>query len=587
MILQRLSEHYDRVVAEGRHKISPPGYSSQKISFCIVIETDGRLNRFEDMREENGRTPRPCELILPGQNKPPGQGLNPGFLWDNAEYLLGYTTDPSRQERARMAFEAFREAHLQLETQINDPAFSAVCHFLRSWSPDQASSHPELKDVTGNFGVFRLAGQTAFISQQFAPVTNGAEIDAVKPTMCLVSGETATPARLHEPKIKGVVGAQAAGALLVSFNASAFTSYGKDQSFNAPVSVSATFKYATALNHLLNRSDRRMRLGDTTVVFWADHHTFLEDAFAQLFAGEANDNGIGEDQERVTQARLLLNQLKAGTTNVRIESDELPTRFFILGLAPNAARLSVRFWVDAEASEMRRRLAEHVSDFSLPGGRNEFPLPLWRIVAATGRAQRDPNGRTKFNSDSVSPQLAGDLARSVLMGTAYPESLLAAMIRRIRSDGEVHFARVSAIKACLTRNSRIRGIPLELSMNLDPNHSDVAYRCGRLFALLEKAQSDSAGGELNSTIKDRYFSSASATPALVFPRLFRLNGHHLNKLQTGAKIYYERLFGTVMTAPFEFPKQLSLTEQGKFVVGYFQQRQDLYTKREKNLEENA
>lgn len=587
MILQRLSEHYDRIIAEGRHKISPPGFSSQKVSFCIVLEPDGRLNRFDDMREENGGAPRPCQLILPGQNKPSGQGLNPGFLWDNAEYLLGYTTDPSRQERACLAFEAFRQAHLQFEAQINDPAFSSVCQFLRFWSPDQASGYPELEDITGNFGVFRLAGHTDVISQKFAPPINVAALDAVKPTMCLVSGELTAPARLHEPKIKGVVGAQSAGALLVSFNASAFTSYRKDQSFNAPVGVSTAFKYATALNHLLEHADRRTRLGDTTVVFWADHHTFLEDAFAQLFVGESTDNGIEEDQGRVEQARLLLSQLRDGTQNATLESDGLQTRFFILGLAPNASRLSVRIWVDAEAREMRRRLAEHVSDFSLEGGRNEFPLPFWRIVSATGRAERDPNGRIKFNGESVSPQLAGDLARSVLMGSAYPQSLFAAMIRRIRSDGEVHFARVSAIKACITRNSRIRGVPLELSMNLDPNQSDIAYRCGRLFALLEKAQSDSAGGDLNSTIKDRYFSSASATPALVFPRLFRLNGHHLNKLETGAKIYYERLFGMVMTAPFEFPKQLSLTDQGKFVVGYFQQRQDLYTKKEKKLEENA
>lgn len=588
MILQRLAEHYDRIVAKGSAKIAPSGYSTQKVSFCIVLESDGRLNQFEDLLEQEGKLKRPRMMILPGQSKPSGRGINPCFLWDNAEYLLGYAKDSSRQERARSAFEAFRRAHIVLEQKIAQPEFSAVCAFLRAWSPEMASGHEELQTITSHFGVFRLAGEMRFVHEQIAPRADAQPATDIG--MCLVSGEVGPTARLHEPKIKGVSGAQTSGALLVSFNATAFTSYGKEQSFNAPVGTSTVFKYANALNHLLSLRDRRVHIGDATVIYWADHKTVLEDAFAHLFSGGvAEEPKVQEDQERLEQAKVLLSQMREGTQNTKIQPDEVDTRFFILGLSPNASRLSVRIWVEADAAEMQRRLSGHVRDFTLKGGRDDLPLPIWRIVAATGRAEKDPKGRLKsYDVDSVSPQLAGDLARSILTGAPYPQSLLATMVRRIRSDGDVGFARVSAIKACLVRNSRLRDTSLEVPMELDPDRADVAYRCGRLFALLEKAQTDSAGGELNSTIKDRYFSSASTMPGIVFPRLFRLNGHHLNKLPAGTKVYYERLIGGVMAAPFDFPKQLSLADQGKFIVGYFQQRQELYTSRkDKPSQENA
>jgi CRISPR-associated protein Csd1 len=591
VILQRLAEYYDRMAAEGTREIVPPGYSRQKISFCIVLNPDGSLNQFESLLEEEGRVRRARSMIVPGQGKPSGQGLNPCMLWDNAEYLLGYTNDLKRVERARRTFEASRVMHLGLEGRISHPSYTIVCSFLRNWAADRAHNHPELEEMTSNFGVFRIAGETQYVHHQVEVPKPESEAPEAVRAMCLVSGDTEPVSRLHEPKIKGVAGAQSSGALLVSFNADAFTSYDKEQSYNAPVGQTTVFKYANALNHLLAMPDRRVRLGDATIVYWADHYTPVEDAFAFLFSGESADKEEPkpeEDQKRVKEAKLLLSQLRSGTQNILLESDSTSTKFFILGLSPNASRLSVRLWIEADANQILRRLTEHVRDFAL-GGSDELPPPIWRIAQATGRAESDPKGRFKsYDSDSVSPKLAGDLARSVLTGAAYPQSLLAAMVRRIYSDGHIRFERVSAIKACLVRNTRHTSNPMEIPMELDQAKADVSYRCGRLFAILEKAQSDSAGGELNTTIKDRYFSAASVTPALVFPRLFRLNGHHLNKLEMGSKIYYERLIGSVMTAPFEFPRQLSLLDQGKFITGYFQQRQDLYTsKKSKNTEENA
>jgi CRISPR-associated protein Csd1 len=592
VILQRLAEHYDRIVASGAAKLAPPGYSLQKVSFCIVLEVDGRLNGFEDMRRQEGKQPRPQTLIVPGQSKPPGSGFSPRFLWDNAGYLLGFALDAAKAERAPKEFASFRDAHLAQESAIAHPAFSAVCSFLRGWYPERCEQHAEaLMEFATSFGVFRLVGESRFVHDMVGmrePEAAGDENETPSAT-CLITGEYAPLARLHEPKIKGVAGAQTSGALIVSFNASAFTSYGKEQSFNAPVSLAAAFKYTNALNHLLADRTRRTGLGDTTVVYWADQESRVSAATLDLLSmlvgtvvTEADAPAAPtEDQRRLEEARQLLSQLRSGAANIAMEPDDIPTRFFILGLSPNASRLSIRLWVEGDATTVQQNLGAHIRDLALTDTRNDRQLAVWNLVTATGRADHDPGGRVKYDTKHVSPQLAGDLLRSVLTGAPYPQSLLATMIRRIRSDGEVALARVSAIKAVLVRNSRPRGAPMEVPLQLDPLLPDPAYRCGQLFALLEKAQSDSLGGDLNSTIKDRYFSSASATPALVFPRLFRLNNHHLAKLSHGNKIYYQRLMASALREPFSFPRQLSLEQQGMFIVGYFQQQRDLYTKKDK------
>jgi CRISPR-associated protein Csd1 len=317
------------------------------------------------------------------------------------------------------------------------------------------------------------------------------------------------------------------------------------------------------------------------VVFWAEQRHPLEEFVSDLLGDiPSSAAGSAEDQERVRQARLLLTQLRDGVAESNAVDHDSRTKFFILGLSPNAARISIRFWIEADVADLHRRLGQHLRDIELIRPHDDLPLSLRRIVAATGRAEFDVKGKFKgFDTDSVPCQLVGDLARSVLTGAAYPQSLLSSMLRRIRSDGEVHYSRVAAIKACIVRNARLRGNALEVSVELDRNHSEPAYNVGRLFALLEKIQSDSADSELNTTIKDHYFSSASSTPALVFPRLFRLGQHHLAKLNTGSRIFYERLIGEVMSKLSVFPAHLAIEDQGKFVIGYYHQRQNLFTSR--------
>jgi CRISPR-associated protein Csd1 len=585
MILQRLAEHYDRIASSGDddNQVVPPGFSLQKISFRVVLKPDGRLVGIQSLQQPKGKALVATSMTLPGQGKPPGSGLNPCFLWDNAAYMLGWASDPLKRDRAAASFESFRDRHLELEAAIDDEVFSAVCNFLRGWSPDQALEIGEqlAKEAT-NFGVFQIAGRMQYVHQMVALPTTTVAAEAGPAGVCLVSGVHGPIARLHEPKVKGVEGAQSSGALLVSFNASAYESYGKSQSFNAPVSEAAAFRYTVALNHLLARRDRRISLGDSTVVFWADHDaSVLEDCFSDIFTDPPpkEDVTTEEDPQRLNQAKLLLTQLRDGTGETDIKTnDGRPTKFFLLGLSPNASRLSVRLWVEAEAAELQRRLGQHLRDIALAGNWNDEILTLQRIVRATGRAERDPKGKFKgFDTENVSPQLAGDLARSVLTGAAYPQSLLATMLRRIHGDSEVAYGRVAAIKACLVRNSRLRGKPLEVSVMLDPNSTDPAYCCGRAFALLEIIQKDSSEVELNKTIKDSYFSAACTTPSLVFPRLCRLSHHHLAKLDTGLRVHRERQLGEVLNKLQVFPRLLPLEDQGKFVLGYFHQIKNIYT----------
>ncbi len=594
MILQRLAEHYDRIVASGKEEsqLAPPGFSRQKISFCIVLELDGHLSQIKPMTVQNGSRHVATPMFIRGKGKSSGSGLNPCFLWGDAAYMLGWTSDTEKMGRAQKCYESFRKKHLELVEKIENPEFRAVCSFLRNWTPSKALEFADdLATFGTNFGVFKVSSERHYVHELVLEPENSkahkvSSTKALKEGVCLVSGAIDQIARLHQPLIKNVTNAQSSGAAIVSFNKPAFESYGKSQSYNAPVSEAAAFRYTNALNYLLEQPSRRVSLGDSTVVFWADHQTVLEDGLSEIFGRAFADEGpiVQEDEDRLREARALLTQLRDGTMAIDLNPDGQPTQFFLLGLSPNASRLSVRLWVEAEAAELQRLLGQHLRDIELFDRWDDRPLTLRRITYETGRAYRDKGKHLKFDTKATSPQLAGDLARAVLTGAAYPQSLLATMLRRIHSDGEVAYARVAAIKACLVRNSRLRGNPLEVSKMLDTTNTDPAYCCGRAFAMLEKIQTDSADGDLNTTIKDRYFSSASTTPSLIFPRLFRLNQHHLAKLEHGSRIYREKQLGEVLSKLNGFPRLLSLEDQGKFVLGYFHQRQDLYTSKKDKAE---
>ncbi|MEE8629282.1 MULTISPECIES: type I-C CRISPR-associated protein Cas8c/Csd1 [Methylobacterium] len=458
----------------------------------------------------------------------------------------------------------------------------ALARFLDSWDPaafDAAPFKPDMLDVNV---VFELAGVEGYLHDRPAArrlVAGSPAAEATGPA-CLVTGRPAAPLRLH-PTIKGVEGAQSSGASLVSFNQNAFTSYGKVQGDNAPVSAEAGFRYGAALNRMLDRASRnrlRRPLGDATVAFWADTSATVgedaakaaEDTFASWFdpaPGPAPDRDAAE----AALIRDALAALAAGRPVEAVAPQVAPgTRFYVLGLAPNAARLSVRFWLEDSFEAFARRLAQHHADLALaprPRGWGGSPA-VGRLLVKTTALQE------KF--DNIPPLLAGEVARAVLAGTRYPRSWLAAALVRLRAgDDPATGWHAAAIRACLTRDLRLNGDRGEIPVSLDKDDPSPAYQLGRLFAALEAAQRLALGRGINATIRDRYFGAASATPAGVFPLLLRGAQNHVGRLRKDGKDYWiEREIGEIVERlPSALPRVLRLEAQGRFAIGYYHQRQ--------------
>jgi CRISPR-associated protein Csd1 len=585
--LRALDQLYVRLACDERYGLALPGYSTQKISFCLVLNPDGTLaSPPQDERDTSGKKPLARQLSVPGQAKPPGQGLNPCFLWDNSAYLLGYKAEDDKPERTVKAFAAFRQRHLDLAasepTLAADAGFSAVCAFLRDWTPVRALEFKTQLDgfaATG-FGVFRLAGEHGYIHERAAiraywdRTQTVANPDAPR-GQCLVTGETDQPiALLVEPAIKGVAGAQPGGAKIVSFNCDSFTSYGKDQGLNSPIAAPVAFRHATALNALLAgpQSHRhRLQVGDATTVFWTGEPTAAEGFLAEFLDGHTpDDEALAQDEPLRARLQTFFEILRDGGGRTLADlGDRADTPFYVLGLSPNAARLSVRFWSVDTLADFIAHLRDHFAALRLvrpfPEQEPEFPA-LWLLLRQTARESKD-----------IPPLLAGPFLRAVLTGAPYPATLTTAVLNRIRADHDVGYLRCAILKAFLNRNHQ-----LALPMSLDPARPEPAYRLGRLFAALEKTQLDALGEKLNATIRDRFYSAASATPRAVFPRLLRTYQHHLSKAAAergiGLKVNRERLVQEIVSSLGDMPAHLDLAGQSLFALGYYHQRQAFYTK---------
>jgi len=482
MILQALNELYGRLADDPAYEIAPPGFSPQKISFRIVLKPEGSLFAIEDARtpDEKGKLQNTV-MLVPGEAKPPGAGINPGLLWDNQTYLLGRQPEDKPDGFGLKRFEALRQRHVDLEHVIKDPSFSTVCRFLEQWSPERLAEFTILNEVGTGFGIFVLQGEKRGVHeiqrvQEWwrGTLDQNSAVDVLS-SQCLLTGIVGPVARLH-PKIKGVTGSQAAGASIVSFNASAYESYGKSQSFNAPVSEEAAFQYGAALNSLLTgpRSQKhRIRIGDTTTVFWTEKPTIIEDLFADLFSSGSQAVEEIQDVTRRVQIQQLLEAVRSGGRYE--EQGESQTPFYILGLAPNAARVSIRFFHRSTISELVAKLHDHheslkmVRQFTQTVGARlpdpEFPA-VWQILRETARV-----------ADEIPPLLGGALTRSIVEGVPYPEGLFSAIIRRIQADRTINYLRAAALKAVLVRNHQ-----LFIPIMLDTNNTDPAYLLGRLFS---------------------------------------------------------------------------------------------------------
>ncbi|QJD69112.1 type I-C CRISPR-associated protein Cas8c/Csd1 [Xanthomonas campestris pv. badrii] len=591
MILTALADYYQRLLDDPASGIAAPGYSQEKIGYTIVLDGDGRVVAVEDEHDYDGKKRTPKALSVPTSSKRPGIGTKSFFLWDKTSYTLGVSASSKRSEQEHAAFQVL---HQQALAGSDDPGLRALLAFLESWSPAQFAEHPHFarhgEALLDANVVFRLDGDTSYLHQRAAARAAWERLQGQGTEgafgICLVSGERAPLARLH-PAIKGVNGAQSSGASIASFNLEAFTSYGKRQGENAPISEQATFAYTTALNHLLRRDPRnrqRLQIGDSTVVFWAQARTIAQAAGAEdliadfLRGGDADGPGIADGQatqrlqlalEQVRQARPLREM------DATLDDD---ARIFVLGLAPNAARLSIRFWETQTLAGFAARLAAHYHDLKLePPAWKRPPTPAF--LALQTAPVYGEHGKPKV--EDVSPLLAGELTRAILAGTRYPRSLLGGIVMRFRADGQINPLRVALCRAVLAREARLdtqQGLSPtkgEPPVSLDTANTDPGYLLGRLFSSLENLQRAALGGQVNATIRDRYYGAASATPASIFPVLLRSAQNHFGKLRkdkAGLAVNLEKEIGQIIDAlPASFPRSLPIQEQGCFAIGYYHQ----------------
>lgn len=583
MILNALYELYGRLAEQGV-ELPRMGMSSQKIGFRIIITRQGGFVRIEDARAvevvvkkgKKGSTEksRPVvrEQMVPGEGKPSGSGVNPCFLWDNAAYLLGCV---AVKPRALEYFAETRRKHLEVEPLVNSPRFAAVCRFLEQWNPDRCETEFADKDLFTTNGVFRIQGDEVDVHEDAAIAKWWAEYGnthwrndkggGMHTGFCLVTGREVPIAVLHNPAIKGVRDAQSAGAKLVSFNQASFNSYGKEQSYNSPVSEEAAFAYCNALNYLLGRRECRLQVGDATTVFWTDSPPETREEDELLVASSLDAGGLpAMDEALVERVRSRVEAIAAGRPVEDVLQQASRVRFYILGLSPNAARLSVRFFHESTLGDFARNLQAHFAAMAVQRRGEKFNDPPiitpYLILRETVRELKD-----------LPPLYGGALMRSILAGLPYPDAIALAILRRIRVDGNVNYVRCAYLKAWLTRKSSL----YQTTPMLDTNNTQPGYVLGRLFAALVKTQED-ALPNLNRTIKDAFYASASSTPQYVFPRILKLHLHHLAKLEGGRRVNRERQVQEIMASLSGFPARLNMEQQALFALGFYHQTQDFY-----------
>lgn len=588
-VLQELTALYDR--RAGTMGWPRPGFSTEKVGVEVVIRDDGSVAAIRSLMrpDAKGKNMEARPMAVPASVKRTS-GVKSNLMWDKTSYALGLTAiddgngtiTAGQAKRTLEEHEAFKAAQIALLEGIEDPFLRALAAFCRSWTPNSWDVPTELLDQNVVFAHFADKDRTTDDRYLHMRPTARALLTPQAPNgsdMCLVTGRKGAVARLH-PTIKGVVGAQSSGASLVSFNNDAYTSHGKTQGDNAPVSEAAAFAYGTALNALLAKGSRNvLRLGDATVVFWsgAEEPKGAEDAFAVAFGG--TPAGPAPKTEE-TAIRARLTELVEGRGKLGADAT---APFFVLGLAPNAARVSVRFWMRSTFGEVAENVARFWSECAVAPspfrkGETDLPPKPWMLLYDIA-AQRD--------ASNVPPNLGGDLMRAILLGVPYPAPLLAAAIARLRAEGEpdLKAGALDGRRAALIRAVLIRNFQMEVPMALDETATEPAYLLGRLFAAY--AYAEQSYQKRGASLRAKYMGAASATPARVFPVLMRGYEHNAASLaksgdrRGGAGVKADRAVASILEAlpgGGELPAALPLEQQGRFFIGFYHQWSAFFTK---------
>lgn len=585
MILQALKEYYDRKAASPDSDIAPEGFERKGIPFVIMIDEAGKFIDLQDTREPQGKKLLPKVYLVPRSKTRSGvRGYETTFLlWDHVGYLLGH---PKGDKKTENQHKTWLDSIKALPDDLKmDRGVSAIVRFYEVGSEvKRVLAHQlweEAKKLPSCNMTFQLVGEkdpivcNSKVQEYVSKSTLGAEDKndeeqaASVIGRCLVTGEIGEIVRVH-----GDTRINKDSKKLVGFQVnSGYDSYGKTKAYNAPVSRHAEFAYTTALNTLL-KSKSRLWLGDSLLVFWtaSDQDANFEDLFLRFF----NEPSPDDPDAGVNAVGSLFRSLETGTFQ-----PDGSRKFFVLGLAPNSARIAVRLWIVDTVAGMAGKIAAHFRDLTIVHGPKERSvLSMFRMMISIA-----PLGK----SENIPPKLAGEVMRSAIQGLPYPQTLLQAALRRIKAEHEISYPRAALIKASINRKTRTTNpnIEEELKMSLDETNRNVGYRLGRLFAALEKIQEEANPG-INATIRDRFYGAASGTPVTVFGNLMRLKNHHLAKLDSPSRrIYFEKLIGSILEgieAKIAFPAHLSLDDQGRFAVGYYHQTQAFYTKKSESKE---
>lgn len=586
MILQALCDYYERKpkADESVAGLAPVGMEENGIGFAIVLDNDGSAIKIADLRLDDGRKKRSRPMIVPMSRDRTGKNAweTAFLLWDYPRYVLGLLGEQDVPEMAQKRIGSFRSA---LRVAFPDPSIDQGVRAVDAFYENFAGNFHRLKSdalwpevESSTFGIsFRLREVAGELVCQSPVVRRRAkelfeQDDQAPRGQCLISGTQESLQVLHPAT--PVTGAKATAKIL-SFNERAYESYGKRerQGENAPVGKAAAFAYTTALNYLLrNGSRQKLRLGDDTLVFWASRDNALESDFAGFF--DFDDRQTDKPDGGVGTVQALFQSVQQGVGPV-LDSD---TRFFVLGLAPNVARIAIRLWLVGTVADIAKRIVRHFEDIAIVHGDKQLPfLPLRRLLQSIApTSAKHPYG----DPEKIPPNLGGEIMRSILEGLPYPETLFQNAIRRIHMEREITYPRAAILKACLNRKNYPN--EKEITVSLDKDNTNPGYRLGRLFAVLERVQEEASPG-LNATIRDRYYGAFSATPASVFATLMRMKNHHLGKIESiGRRKNLETLIGEVVAGIGDIPRQLSLHDQGRFAIGYYHQRMDSGTYRNTN-----
>lgn len=583
MIVQALYQYQKRQEALGKGQKFGSAY--EELKFLIEISDNGDFRQLIDLREgKKGR-----KYLLPQAEIRSGKKAyeKPCLLWDTADFVLGQSKDQSDMETAQKKQQFFTKRICSIVSKLCTleacQSVKAVLAFYEKGGIYEVQKSPNWKEcqlIPGCKMSFRLAGQTEPVAAlpEILEIAASCSNNVAPLGRCLITGEVAPITVLH-PQTP-IRGGQATGKLIGFQKSSGYDSYYKEQGLNAPVSESAAFAYGSALNNMLASKQNFFYLAGDSYVFWAlppegtglndqsfDYDPIL-DMFATVVSGVKNADDPNDGAERV---KAYFSHLTQGT-DFSAENG----RFYLLGLSPNAGRVSVRLWKMGTILEFATNLKKHLADFAVMNSKDEeLHFSLYQILRAT---------TLDGNVDNLPPNLSGALLDSVVNGACYPMTLYQRVIGRIRAERRVKDEWAGVLKGSLNRwllRDSKNGEKEGFKMSLDIANKNSAYVMGRLFAVLEKIQEAALPG-INATIGDRYYGAASSTPAVVFPHLLRMKKFHLGKLSIGTQIYYETLVENICSLLEQnFPLRLSLIEQGAFSLGYYHQRQALFRKNEK------